>query len=161
MSEVVTLVKSTPKYDYLMQYADDIVDSITEGQTLQTIAGKYDVSESTLQKFLTNNLSARVNIAYRLSAEKFSDMARIVLEQAQTFEEIARARELASHYRYEAKIRNRNKYGDKVELEHKTAAFTPDMFDQLLQMAERNISIDYAQKNPDNAGLIESGEGGL
>lgn len=122
-------------------HIDDIIQSIESGDTLRSIAKKYKVAYGTLTTFLAVH-SARAKEAYRISAQSMADKAIEVLKDKKSSTgDVMRDRELASHYRWEAKMRDRAKYGDKVEVENTAPNFTQDNFNQLLEIARANASV--------------------
>ncbi len=111
---------------------EDIIEMIIEGKTYREIAKKYDVSLGCLHDFLTiGEHSARAREALTTSANSYADKAEEVLKEAEpTKEELMRARELASHYRWKASKRNGKVYGDKQQFEH-TGKDGKDLFNNL------------------------------
>ena len=104
-------------FDILDPIIDDIITMIVEGETQRSICNKFGVKLTAFQTFLTDNHSARAKEAYRLSAISKEEGAMDVLINAPSDSiEIARAREIASHMRWQAKMRDRAKYGDSVQV---------------------------------------------
>ncbi len=94
---------------------DEILEMVISGDTLQEIATKFNCVKSVVSRFLSQKEhSARAHEAYTISAMIIADKAIEVLKDEKV--DIARARELASHYRWEAKMRDRNRYGDKSDI---------------------------------------------
>ncbi len=84
--------------------------------------------------------------ACEASAESFADLAQQVLfdlKSGATHAEVQRARDLASHYRWEAKMRNRAKYGDQQVIEVRETV--QDMSDEQL---DREIAARTARAEP-------------
>jgi len=119
-------------------HIDNIFDAITEGATIRELATNYNTSKTRMQRFISGH-PARANEAYRTSAQSMAEKAIEVLMDDNI--DIMRGRELASHYRWEAKMRDRAKYGDKVEVDNKPPVFTQDNFNQLLEIARNNAII--------------------
>ncbi len=122
----------------LDEHIDEIIQMITDGESQRDIAEKFNVSKGTVGNFLLGH-TARASEAYRQSGSAFADKAIEALKDETI--DIARSRELASHYRWEAKMRDRAKYGDKVEVEDKRPVFTPDNFETLLDIARKNAVV--------------------
>lgn len=92
---------------------------IEEGHSISAIARSLGMEPSTVTRWIGADAqrSARVRESRVLSAEAFADRAEEVLMEATTAVEVARARELASHYRWKAKVRNPKEFGDKVQVD--------------------------------------------
>lgn len=99
---------------------DTIVDMIIDGKTFREIARHYKVALSTLNEYSTKTEhSARVAEALMISAATYADKAEEVLHDItkdSNTVEMARARELAQHYRWKAAKRNPRSFGDKVDV---------------------------------------------
>lgn len=98
-----------------------ILDLIEEGETQRDIAAMIGVDRRMLRTWIdaADERRRAVQAAVEESASHDDAMALKVLSDLQpdaTTGDIARARELASHYRWRAKIRNQRVYGDKQEL---------------------------------------------
>jgi hypothetical protein len=121
---------------------EDVMQMLSEGYTLREIGDKHGVSHMSVKRFLSLH-PARAQEAYRESAQSMADLAIAVLKgiEGETTGDVMRDRELASHYRWEAKMRDRAKYGDKVEVENKPVSFTPDNFEALLKIAKENAKL--------------------
>lgn len=98
---------------------ESVIKALIEGLTYRKIASINGVSLSALSDFLMQpEHSARVREALLSSANIIADMAEEVLMEApDSAIEIARARELAQHYRWKAKCRNPKRYGDKLDID--------------------------------------------
>lgn len=133
---------------------DLICEDLIEGIVYEDIAKKYSVSYGTLHAFISNNdNSARVIVARQQSADAFDTKAERVLMDLQaggTNADIARARELASHYRWRASKRNPKVFGDKVELSGNA--------DAPLQIITGMRVINTLPAAAEPAGLIEDAE---
>lgn len=99
---------------------DECIDLIIEGKTFREIASYYKVSVSAIHKhFSKSEHSARVHEALSISASSYADKADEVLSAITKDSnpvEMARARELAQHYRWKASKRNPRAFGDKVDI---------------------------------------------
>lgn len=99
---------------------DGIVEMIIDGKTFRQIAKHYGVSLSTFDDYTKKTEhSARVGEALMISAATYADKAEEVLQEitkdSNTIE-MARARELAQHYRWKSAKRNPRMFGDKVDV---------------------------------------------
>jgi len=86
------------------------------------IATKFLLSKNTLINWLESdpNRSARAREARKGSAKRCDELALAALEAIPddgTKAQIARQREIASHYRWRAKVRNPAEFGDRQAIE--------------------------------------------
>lgn len=105
---------------------DEICEKLIAGETYRNIASDLDVPLSTLYDYTSKpEHSARVKTALEFSASTYADKAEQALLLAESDKnEIARARELAQHYRWHAGKRNPRTYGDKIDVTTKGEAIT-------------------------------------
>lgn len=88
---------------------------LIDGKSYRDIAEHFGVSLGTVHNFTSKDEhSARVREARMISASTFDDKAEEVLRDETL--EFARARELASHYRWRASKRKPKEYGDKLDV---------------------------------------------
>lgn len=99
---------------------DAICDKLCEGETLTAIAKEIGVAVSGLVNWIEKDQerSARAREARTMSARLWDEKAEAVLTESKDQFELAKARELASHYRWRAKAIAPRDYGDKVQQEH-------------------------------------------
>lgn len=96
-----------------------ILDLVAEGKFLRQIAERYGVGLRTLQEWLNESDERRAayQAARELSAEAAAEKAERILSDAKknatTMPQVALAKERAKHYRWLAKVRNRNAYGEQ------------------------------------------------
>ena len=102
----------------LDEHIEEILDLIIEGWTYREMADKFGVSLALMCKFLTQSEHlARANAARKLSGSIYTDKAEQALKNAPADQiEIARARELAHHYRWKASKVNPREFGDKLDV---------------------------------------------
>ena len=101
---------------------DEVAERLMGGETQTSIAGVIGVSQATLINWIASDpeRSARARESRIAAARTFDDMAeQVLLEAGDTFG-LAKARELASHYRWKASKANPREYGDKIEIDQKT-----------------------------------------
>lgn len=93
-----------------------ICQKIADGMSLTAIALDEGVSVGSLSEWLeaTPERSARAREARALSARTWDDKAATVIEEAGDPFELAKAKELAHHYRWRASKIAPREYGDKV-----------------------------------------------
>jgi hypothetical protein len=97
-----------------------ICERLIAGETQTAIAADIGVSKGLLCAWLAEpEHSARAREARILAASAYADLALAAIKDAPDPFELARARELASHYRWQASKASPQEYGDKVETTHK------------------------------------------
>lgn len=102
---------------------DEICERIEADESLAIIAASLDMSKFTLQIWINadTSRSARVREAMSNSSYACDDKALQAIKDLPpdgSPAQIAKARELASHYRWRAKMRDPARYGDKQQVEH-------------------------------------------
>jgi hypothetical protein len=98
---------------------DRICARLEAGDSLRKIALEIGVPSTTIWRWAEQpEHSARTRDAAKAGAAAVADLAEKVLVDADEMPgSIAKARELAHHYRWKAKMLDRNTYGDKVEMD--------------------------------------------
>lgn len=101
---------------------DGLCEKLIAGESQTAIAKGLDVSLATLINWIAGNpeRSARAREARVTAASSYADKAEKVLEEADSPLGLAKARELASHYRWKASKANPREFGEKIEIEQKT-----------------------------------------
>lgn len=101
---------------------DGLCDRICAGESQTAIAESLEIGVATLSRWIAADpeRSARVREARIAAARAFDEMAEAELRAAVDPFTLARARELASHYRWKASKSNPREYGDKLEIDQKT-----------------------------------------
>lgn len=96
---------------------ESVCDDIADGKSLTAIAAASSVSIGTLLNWIEADpeRSARAREARALVARQWDEKAEQVLEAAPDAFGLAKARELASHYRWRASKIGAREYGDKVQ----------------------------------------------
>ena len=127
---------------------DTVCERIEAGESVGAIADSLGIPKRTMWDWIDVDgaRSARVRASREKSAEAEDDKAEAVLavlKADSTPAEVARARELASHYRWRASKRNPKTYGDKLDLNHSGKVELSDeqvatRLDILLQKAAQN-----------------------
>lgn len=123
---------------------DAICHMITNGQTLQEIAREADVALASLLTWLERdpNNSARAKEARRITAWHWDEQAVTEIRNASSEPaEIARAREIAFHYRWRAGKLNQAVYGEKSEqkISGEIVHTTPDQRRQKIEQLEKRL----------------------
>lgn len=115
---------------------DQVAERLMGGETQTSVAAEIGVSQATLINWLATDpeRSARAREARIAAARTFDDMAEQVLKDAADTFGLAKARELASHYRWKASKANPREYGEKIEIDQKTTLtdLTEDQLDAKL-----------------------------
>jgi len=101
---------------------DDLCDRLCSGESQRSIAESLGIGIATLSRWIASEpeRSARVREARIAAARTFDEMAEAELRTAADPFQLAKARELASHYRWKASKSNPREYGDKLEIDQKT-----------------------------------------
>ena len=96
--------------------SEEVARLIADGKTYREIAGTVGVGLGTLCKWIEadDERSRACARAREISAQAFEERAQEVLEDAADPFQLAKARELAAHWRWRAKAVNPRRYGDKV-----------------------------------------------
>ena len=96
----------------------DLCARIEDGDSLTHIAESLGVKVSTLTMWIARDdeRSARARESRIAAASAYADLALKTLQEARDPFEVQRAREIASHYRWQASKANPAGYGDKIEL---------------------------------------------
>jgi transposase-like protein len=94
--------------------AEALIDRIASGDSVAKIARELGVSRQALHQWLTNNAGDDYQEAQVLSADGLMDKAEDAILDENL--DIARARELANHYRHVAKARAPGRYGDQSNI---------------------------------------------
>lgn len=101
---------------------DALCDRLCAGESQTAIADSLGVGIATLSRWIAADpeRSARVREARIAAARTFDEMAEAELRAAADTFGLAKARELASHYRWKAAKSNPREYGDKLEIDQRT-----------------------------------------
>lgn len=92
-----------------------VLTMLAAGETQVAIARKFKVSDGDLSVWLADDKrSARAREARAKAAALWDDRATAVIEEASDPFELAKAKELAHHYRWRASKIAPKVYGDKV-----------------------------------------------
>lgn len=97
---------------------DAVVLRLECGETLTAIAKSLKLPRATLSlRIEKSGGSARVAAARKVAAAAYAEKAETVLNDATEPFELAKAKELAHHYRWTAKCFSPQEYGDKIQAE--------------------------------------------
>jgi transposase-like protein len=133
---------------------DAVCDALAAGTTLTGLAGELGVGKATLLRWVDHpDRFARVREARRAAAKMWDEKAEQVLQDAADPFQLAKARELAQHYRWRATKIAPAEYGDRLELDHKTpppapidlSGLSPEFKAELRSVCEAQISARRSQ----------------
>lgn len=101
------------------QTEDDILQRIEAGESINQIAATLGVNRSTLWRWLEQDVqrSARAKSSRTISAQAWEEKAEDVIKDAADPFSLAKAKELAHHYRWRAS-KISPAYGEKIQTEH-------------------------------------------
>lgn len=121
---------------------DSIADDISNGRSLTDVAKGLKVSIGTLLAWIASSpeRSARAREARVFAARIWDERAMSVIEEAGDPFELARAKEMAHHYRWRASKTAPKDFGDKLEVESNgtvTHLFETDQAVRMAQMLAR------------------------
>ncbi len=121
-----------------------LCDWITEGRSYRDIAKDLGISLGSLTWWIdgAEERSQACARARELAAQTFDELAIETIESASDPFELAKAREIATHYRWRAKAVNPRRYGDKQQVDLKgdmnVTLFDPDQAARMAQLAYAN-----------------------
>ena len=105
-----------PSRQLTQEDEQDILDRIESGELMLAIAENMGVSQSTFWRWCDKpERSARVELARRKSAQANIEMAEREIRSAGDPFELAKAKELAHHWRWKASKSDSQRFGDKVD----------------------------------------------
>ena len=99
---------------------DDILERIESGESIAQLAAEFGCNRSVLWRWIEadEQRSARALICRTKAAAAWDEKAETGLEKAEDPFSLARAKELAHHYRWRASKIAPKVYGDKLDLNH-------------------------------------------
>lgn len=92
---------------------DEVFEMLSDGNTTAKIAEHFGVKKGAVREVFETH-PARANAAFKMAADSAVDEAERVLYDESI--EPNRAREIASHLRWKAKMFDKQKYGDKIDV---------------------------------------------
>lgn len=126
---------------------DGLCEKLIAGESQTAIARGLGVSLATLINWIaaTPERSARAREARITSASSYADKAEQILSEATDALSLAKARELASHYRWKASKASPREFGEKIEIEQNTTVrdLTDEAIDARLAAldAKRKVNV--------------------
>lgn len=119
VSELILALGRMPTQQERLTLMDEeeVMDAVRSGVALRAIAASAGVTITAVREWLHSPCrSARYVRARQDAAQAYDELAeQAIIEAPATPIGIARARELAAHYRWRAKVVNPATYGDKVQ----------------------------------------------
>ncbi len=99
-----------------------VCDEILSGNTRSAICKKLGITRASLIRWiaLDSERQARVREAHIDAAQAYDEMAEEALKSARGKDALARARDLAHHYRWRASKANPREYGEKLQVDQTT-----------------------------------------
>lgn len=138
---------------------DAIEAAILDGKSINSIAKAVNVGQGAIYSWMeaTAEKSARCERARDIAARHWDELAERFIAGATTALELAKAQNLAHHYRWRAARMSRRTYGDREEIDVTVAPAAPQIEDQnrardrmiaLLERLERQpLTIEGALAN--------------
>lgn len=101
---------------------EQLCDRLVSGETQTAIAKSLKVTKGSLSRWISLDADrqARVHQARIEAAQAFDDLAEEAIKKARGKDGIAKARELAHHYRWRASKANPREYGEKLQVDQQT-----------------------------------------
>ena len=104
----------------LIENAEDVLEMLRQAKSYEDIQQKFCVHAKYVSDFIANSeYSARAKEAQKESAETYfvkAEKAILEIDSADTNAKVTRQRELASHYRWAARVKNPARFGDSTTL---------------------------------------------
>ncbi|AMM23003.1 hypothetical protein [Variovorax sp. PAMC 28711] len=99
-----------------------LCDRLIGGETQNEICRKLKISPGSMARWiaLDDERGARVREARIHAARAWDEKASEVIIEARTAIDVSKARELAHHYRWRAKMANPREYGEKLQVDQTT-----------------------------------------
>jgi hypothetical protein len=106
--------------EILIDNADDVIRMLEDAKTYDDIQEKFGVRRENISWFISeSNYSTRARAAQKESAETYfvkAEKAILEIDSLDTNAKVTRQRELASHYRWAARVKNPARFGDSTTL---------------------------------------------
>jgi hypothetical protein len=106
--------------EILIENAEDVLEMLRQAKSYEDIQQKFCVHAKYVSDFIANSeYSPRAREAQKESAETYfvkAEKAILEIDSADTNAKVTRQRELASHYRWAARVKNPFRFGDSTTL---------------------------------------------
>lgn len=127
---------------------NDICYAISAGYTISAIAAELGVSTYAMRVWMVEDpvRSVRAHEARRHAAWAYDEDAQQRIEEARDAHELAKAKEIANHFRWRASKINPKLYGDRIDA---TVTINVGLADRLSAAMARRISGRVVDVEPD------------
>lgn len=135
VSAIQNKLEKTPKEKLDELGTEGFCDLILEGHSCRGIAQRMGISLGSMNYWIESDVdrSQACAKAREAAAQTYDEIAVELIEQAQDQFALAKAKELAVHYRWRAKAINPRKYGDKLQsdMNLNVTLFNPDQVQRM------------------------------
>lgn len=123
---------------------DALCDRLVSGETLTAISKSIGVTKGSMRRWVSLDAErqARVNEARVASAEAFDELAEEEIRSARNPLALAKARELAHHYRWRSSKIDPRRYGEKLQVDQNTTIV--NLSDEEIERRRQKIVDDLA-----------------
>jgi len=119
-NQMGTIYAKKTQKEILLENADDVIEMIRQAKSYEDIQEKYCVHAKYVADFITSSeYSVRAREAQKESAETYfvkAEKAILEIDSLDTNAKVTRQKELASHYRWAARVKNPSRFGDSTTL---------------------------------------------
>lgn len=121
-----------------------LCDRLVSGETQTAICKSLKVTKGSLSRWISLDAErqARVREARIEAAQAFDDLAEDAIKKARGKDGIAKARELAHHYRWRASKANPREYGEKLQVDQTSTII--NLSDEEIARRAENIRDELA-----------------
>jgi len=115
-----TIAAKKTQKEILIENADDVIEMLENALSYDDICKKFCVRRENLAWFIAeSDYSVRAREAQKSSAETYfvkAEKAILEIDALDTNAKVTRQKELASHYRWAARVKNPARFGDSTTL---------------------------------------------
>lgn len=121
-----------------------LCDRLVNGETQTSICKSLGIMRGSLSRWVSLDVErqARVHEARIEAAQAFDDLAEDAIKKARGKDGIAKARELAHHYRWRASKANPREYGEKLQVDQTSTII--NLSDDEIERRRQQIIDDLA-----------------
>jgi len=123
---------------------ESLCDRLVSGETQTAICKSLGITKGSLSRWVSLDAErqARVHEARIEAAAAFDDLAEEAIKKARGKDGIAKARELAHHYRWRASKANPREYGEKLQVDQTSTII--NLSDEEIERRRQKIIDDLA-----------------